>query len=1036
MSMISSYFSYQNQYVVKYGPKTIVFMEVGSFFEIYGAENQEGGQIIHTIARLLNLHVSKKNGKNKKNSPYMAGFPNYTLDKYIKILLTADFTIVIIEQEKVDGLKRPERKVTRIISPGTDVEHVRSFHSNRLVSLYIEIGRQVHGTRRLFFCGLTTIDVTTGKSTCSEFCIPYKKIEFALAQLSERLYSINPNEIIWSTPKQCDADDGDYAKLKLTLRKRECLVHRLEAMLDLSMQQNILEEIFPNHGMLSVFQYTGLSTHAHMRASYVQLISFVQTHSTIVLKGISKPTFLSYTNQCVLTSTTLDQLKIINPRNKKNVSEPSLFQIINKCSTAVGKRNLFHRLTHPIYELTELEKRYDGINQFLQTVEGCERSERSSERSGEGRNEKRMLWENVEGYLDKIVDIERLHRRMQMKKIRPSEFASFWVSYTHVHSLIQYFVDSSVIQALNNTPDRVRLKQFLDDLNNTLQLEKVAQHTFDTIDETIFVTGVYPLIDSLQAEYLHKKEKLEQWRQEYSDLIDPTKPSVRLVSTDRDGTYLSLTKKRYSVLQEKMSSIKADDNAPELELSSLQVIKGKHDIKLKGGVLRKNSDECSRLLVKIRTDVGEHFTKYMSYLCEQYDDIFHAVSDFVAEIDVMKCGAKVAMTHGYCRPTLDTSSNSKSSYVQFTGIRHPIIERIQDDVPYITNDIHLGKNVETDTAQGILLYGVNAAGKSSLMKAVGVNLIMAQAGLYVAAQSLKFSPYRQIFTRLTKEDNLYEGLSSFAVEMTELRSILIRANEFSLVLGDELCSGTESISALAIVSAGIQQLHQCGATYFFATHLHKLDEIPLLNELTQLKKFHLSVSFEPSSGLLRYDRKLSPGIGSSLYGLEVCKGMDMPEQFMNIASSIRESVCTDKRTKSLYNAKSIKCKCNICGERADDTHHIQFQKEATERNMIGHIHKNRKSNLVQLCETCHHAVHHGTLMIHGYVQTLNGRKLEYEWLSEKEEDKKKFSQEHIDWIFSKHASKINSHVLKQLFESTFGMKISKSSLSKIRNGKY
>ncbi len=70
MSMISSYFSYQNQYVDKYGSKTIVFMEVGSFFEIYGAENQVGGDIIHTIARLLNLHVSKKNGKNKKKTDF------------------------------------------------------------------------------------------------------------------------------------------------------------------------------------------------------------------------------------------------------------------------------------------------------------------------------------------------------------------------------------------------------------------------------------------------------------------------------------------------------------------------------------------------------------------------------------------------------------------------------------------------------------------------------------------------------------------------------------------------------------------------------------------------------------------------------------------------------------------------------------------------------------------------------------------------------------------------------------------------------
>ena len=104
---------------------------------------------------------------------------------------------------------------------------------------------------------------------------------------------------------------------------------------------------------------------------------------------------------------------------------------------------------------------------------------------------------------------------------------------------------------------------------------------------------------------------------------------------------------------------------------------------------------------------------------------------------------------------------------------------------------------------GILLYGTNAVGKTSFIRALGISVIMAQAGLYVPASSYKYKPYKYIFTRILGNDNLFKGLSTFAVEMSELRTILRLADKNSLVLGDELCSGTESISAVSIFVAGV-----------------------------------------------------------------------------------------------------------------------------------------------------------------------------------------------------------------------------------------
>ena len=171
------------------------------------------------------------------------------------------------------------------------------------------------------------------------------------------------------------------------------------------------------------------------------------------------------------------------------------------------------------------------------------------------------------------------------------------------------------------------------------------------------------------------------------------------------------------------------------------------------------------------------------------------------------------------------------------NMRHPLIERIQDELEYVGNDVKINK-------EGILLYGINASGKSSFMKAVGLNIIMAQSGMFVAAENMVYYPYKRIFTRISGMDNIYKGMSSFTVEMTELRNILQRCNKYSLVIGDEICCGTESISGIAIVSAGIDTLINKGVSFIFATHLHRLSTMDEITSLHNIQCWHLKVLFD------------------------------------------------------------------------------------------------------------------------------------------------------------------------------------------------
>jgi DNA mismatch repair protein MutS len=182
-----------------------------------------------------------------------------------------------------------------------------------------------------------------------------------------------------------------------------------------------------------------------------------------------------------------------------------------------------------------------------------------------------------------------------------------------------------------------------------------------------------------------------------------------------------------------------------------------------------------------------------------------------------------------------------------------LIEVYQTDKAFVPNDVELnGEN-------SMLLYGINASGKSSYMKAIGINIILAQAGMFVPSSFFQFGSYKKIFTRIPTSDNLFKGQSSFTNEIGELRTILKNADKHSLVIGDEICSTSESQSSISIVSASIITLSQRESSFIFASHLHEVQEIEQIKALKNLNVFHISVNYDENTNILTYDRKLKKG---------------------------------------------------------------------------------------------------------------------------------------------------------------------------------
>jgi DNA mismatch repair protein MutS len=259
---------------------------------------------------------------------------------------------------------------------------------------------------------------------------------------------------------------------------------------------------------------------------------------------------------------------------------------------------------------------------------------------------------------------------------------------------------------------------------------------------------------------------------------------------------------------------------------------------------------------------------------------------------------------------------------------------------------------------------MNASGKSTLMKATGIAVILAQSGCYVPARSMRLVPFRAIFTRILNHDNIFQGLSSFAVEMSELRDILATADERSLILGDELCAGTESDSAQALVAAGIQWLAKKRAKFLFATHLH---DIPKLIDTQSLgvSVWHIHVHYDAVTKKLIYDRQLREGSGSSLYGLEVARAMNLPYEFIQTALANRNRLVGEFRrteaTKTAWTEDLVKKTCELCGiagaQRHLEVHHIQHRASAKNGRLATGEDMNHPRNLVVLCDKCHDKQH-------------------------------------------------------------------------------
>ena len=245
----------------------------------------------------------------------------------------------------------------------------------------------------------------------------------------------------------------------------------------------------------------------------------------------------------------------------------------------------------------------------------------------------------------------------------------------------------------------------------------------------------------------------------------------------------------------------------------------------------------------------------------------------VATLDVLVSFAQVAETESYVRPVVDTGFD-----LEIIGGRHPVVERMMPRDRFIPNDIRLAPD-----ARMIILTGPNMAGKSTVLRQVGLIVLMAQAGSFVPVVRARIGVVDRLFTRVGASDNLVRGQSTFMVEMAETSAILHQASARSLVLLDEIGRGTSTYDGVSIAWAVSEHLHdKAGCKTVFATHYHELTQ--LADELSAVRNFNVAV--RESGEDVVFLHRLQPGGADRSYGIEVGRLAGLPASVIARARAV------------------------------------------------------------------------------------------------------------------------------------------------------
>ena len=930
--LYEEYYDLDQFYKNKFGNNVVILMQVGAFYELYKShEANFKGANLEDINRITNLVVTKKNNDKPSSSanPYMSGFQIQNAGKYIKSLLENNYTIITIDQDLLDP---KNRNVSNIITPSMNVdEELRD--SSFIVCIYIEINSNILMKNNSINVGLTSVDVNlldvyydelhddkNIKLKIENFCNNYNTKEIIIYEINntknENISIMNKLKFNTTNVIRRNKINNDYFKKPY--------------------QNKLLKKIYKSNDIITPIEYLNMSFLDQGLTSLISCLSYIEEHNEKYLLNLKKPKQYKINNNLYLGNNAVIQLEIVDDNSKYE----TLNSLINKCLTPMGYRFMKKKLMAPFTDKNEIENYYNLSEIFLKSVNFLQ----------------------VETMLKNTGDIEKLLRKIEINYLQPYSILKFIITLEKYCDIIKYFKSIKVNIDIDDD-EQSKLENIILELKEIFNVD-VLNICFDYNNSiSIYNKNVHKDIDSILSLMNDKDSLMDKFILKILDITEDKNVKIKKCVSKKGEYSFKINVNDGTKIQKKLETIDKQINIDDkLCFTKDDFLYSKNKTNITISFKDNNKITNNDLLLrKLNKQMIMYSQKELLDIYDNNKLLFIKLIDVITLIDYVLNNVIISQKYHYTKPILIDNNNS---FIEAKELRHPIIERNINE-EYVPNNVTLDNN-----NLGMLLYGVNQCGKSSLMKAIGINLIMAQCGLYVPSKIFKYGIFHSLYTRITSDDNLHKNQSSFAVEIYEIKNIIENGNENSLILLDEALKTTEQISEISLVASILLQMIDLKLKFIFTTHLHELTLFDDIKNIKELKFYHLKVEIKEDE--IIYDRLLQEGSGEDIYGITVAKFILKNNKLIDKATEFKNKYLeiigyqSNNTKKTKYNKDIYMEKCDLCDSKKHlETHHIYHQRDFNNdiHNDKFHVLKNDKCNLIVLCRKCHDKLHDGKITI-------------------------------------------------------------------------
>jgi DNA mismatch repair protein MutS len=556
---------------------------------------------------------------------------------------------------------------------------------------------------------------------------------------------------------------------------------------------------------------------------------------------LARPTVRRSDAHLWIDEMTRRNLELVEPL-RAGMRGATLLETIDRSLTPMGARLLRGWLLSPLRDPAAIGRRLDAVQAMVEDSRGRGRLREA---------------------LDGVRDLERLAGRAAAGRATPREAAALRDSFGRLPDVLESLATlsgrdrSAALGEVENGFD------LLTDLTQALGDALTDRPPALLADGGVIRPGYDAELDELRDLRDGGKQyiaTLQQRERERTGI-----PSLKVGFNKVFGYYLEITNAHATKVPsdyERRQTLASAERyvTPELKAYEAKVLGAEERI----GVRE------AELFAAVRTQVGNAI------------DRIQRTARALAQLDVWSALGEVAVQHRYVRPDVDDGFG-----LTLRQSRHPVIERLIPREQFIPNDVRFA-----EVERVLLVTGPNMAGKSTILRQIGLCVVLAQMGSFVPAEAARIGAVDRLFTRVGASDNLARGQSTFMVEMSETSAILHNATARSLVLLDEIGRGTSTYDGVAIAWAVTEHLHDTiGCKTMFATHYHELMQLP--EELEHAR--NLNVAVRETGDTVVFLHRLEPGGTDRSYGIHVAGLAGLPTQVVARAREVLATLEGDHR---------------------------------------------------------------------------------------------------------------------------------------------